>query len=195
MSIVCPPGDAKHPGPMGEQRSAHAQVVRADLVSLSHNGSSAGERRPKGVLGKSKLDGKEQEIQLLLRKHVSKASIARIAEVSPTTLQHFIHVPRARPHIPRATLRASQFHARRKGIVTSYTAVSFPRAARGPSYPRIVFIDQLVLGSGHHLLRDTCARFGPQPKSAWRAIIPAMRYELSRWGPPTPSRPGALGGA
>jgi hypothetical protein len=37
------------------------------------------------------LDGKEQEIQLLLRKHVSKASIARIVEVSPTTLQHFIH--------------------------------------------------------------------------------------------------------
>jgi hypothetical protein len=41
-------------------------------------------------LGKSKLDGKEPDIQLLLRKHVSKASIARIVEVSPTTLHHFI---------------------------------------------------------------------------------------------------------
>jgi DNA invertase Pin-like site-specific DNA recombinase len=54
-------------------------------------GAQGGPRGPKGALGKSKLDGKEQEIRLLLRKHVSKASIARIVEVSPTTLQHFIH--------------------------------------------------------------------------------------------------------
>jgi DNA invertase Pin-like site-specific DNA recombinase len=32
--------------------------------------------RPKGGLGESKLDGKRQDIQLLLRKCVSKASIA-----------------------------------------------------------------------------------------------------------------------
>jgi hypothetical protein len=31
--------------------------------------------RPKGALGKSKLDGKEAEIRLLLEKKVSKASM------------------------------------------------------------------------------------------------------------------------
>jgi hypothetical protein len=39
--------------------------------------------------GASKLDGKEAEIKLLLQKKVSKASIARIVEVSPMTLDHF----------------------------------------------------------------------------------------------------------
>lgn len=33
--------------------------------------------RPKGVLGRSKLDGKEAEIRLLLSKEVSKSSISR----------------------------------------------------------------------------------------------------------------------
>jgi len=46
--------------------------------------------RPKGVLGKSRLDGKEQEIQLLLQKGVSKSAIARILEVPDPTLRHFI---------------------------------------------------------------------------------------------------------
>lgn len=46
--------------------------------------------RPKGVLGKSKLDGKEEEIQLLFTKGVSKSAIAKIMEVSRTTLRHFI---------------------------------------------------------------------------------------------------------
>jgi helix-turn-helix protein len=38
--------------------------------------------RPKGALGKSKLDGKEEEIRMLLEKTVSKASIAKIVGVS-----------------------------------------------------------------------------------------------------------------
>ena len=67
-------------------RTAHKHP---SLLTLKAKGKRLG--RPKGALGKSKLDGKEQEIQLLLCKHVSKASIARIVEVSPTTLQHFIH--------------------------------------------------------------------------------------------------------
>jgi hypothetical protein len=46
--------------------------------------------RPKGVLGKSKLDGKEEEIRMLLGKEVSKASIAKIVSVSRTVLHHFI---------------------------------------------------------------------------------------------------------
>ena len=36
---------------------------------------------PKGGLGKSRLDGKEEEIRILLQKQVSKASIAKIVGV------------------------------------------------------------------------------------------------------------------
>ena len=45
--------------------------------------------RPKGN-GKSRLDGKETYIQELLGKQVSKASIAKILDVSRPTLVHFI---------------------------------------------------------------------------------------------------------
>jgi DNA invertase Pin-like site-specific DNA recombinase len=71
------------------ERDLIAERTKEGLIAAKAKGKRLG--RPKGTLGKSKLDGKEQEIQLLLRKHVSKASIARIVEVSPTTLQHFIH--------------------------------------------------------------------------------------------------------
>jgi len=53
--------------------------------------------RPKGVLGKSKLDGKEEEIRMLLAKEVSKSAkevsksaIAKIMSVSRATIRHFI---------------------------------------------------------------------------------------------------------
>jgi len=51
---------------------------------------AAGKRlgRPPGVLGKSKLDGKAQEIQTLLGLQVSKASIAKITGVDRSTLYH-----------------------------------------------------------------------------------------------------------
>lgn len=70
------------------ERDLIAERTKEGLLAAQAKGKRLG--RPKGVLGQSKLDGKEQEIQLLLRKRVSKASIARIVEVSPTTLQHFI---------------------------------------------------------------------------------------------------------
>lgn len=57
--------------------------------------------RPKGALGKSKLDGKEAEITLLLQKKVSKASLARIVEVSPMTLEHFIRTRKLQPSTPQ----------------------------------------------------------------------------------------------
>ena len=41
-------------------------------------------------MGKSKRDGKEEEIRLLLQKQVSKVSIAKIVEVSRTALLNFI---------------------------------------------------------------------------------------------------------
>ncbi len=46
--------------------------------------------RPKGSHGPSRLDGKEVEIQMLLGKKVSKASIAKILDVSRSTLLYFI---------------------------------------------------------------------------------------------------------
>src|SRR5215467_229924 len=54
---------------------------------------AAGKRlgRPRGTLGKSKLDGKKEEIKTLLALRVSKASIAKITGVDRATLYHFIH--------------------------------------------------------------------------------------------------------
>ena len=46
--------------------------------------------RTKGSLGKSKLDGKQQKITKLLSLGVSNASIAKITDVSRSTLVHFI---------------------------------------------------------------------------------------------------------
>jgi len=46
--------------------------------------------RPRGALGKSKLDGKKEEIKTLLALRVSKASIAKITGVDRATLYHFM---------------------------------------------------------------------------------------------------------
>jgi DNA invertase Pin-like site-specific DNA recombinase len=53
---------------------------------------AAGKRlgRPRGVLGKSKLDGRQAEITTLLALRVSKASIAKITGVDRATLSHFL---------------------------------------------------------------------------------------------------------
>ena len=53
--------------------------------------------RPKGALGTSKLDGKEQDIRALLGKDVSKASIAKILDVSRSALYHFIQTRKIAP--------------------------------------------------------------------------------------------------
>ena len=46
--------------------------------------------RPEGTLGKSKLDGREEEIRLLLNKEGGITSIAKIMGVSRAALRHFI---------------------------------------------------------------------------------------------------------
>jgi len=53
---------------------------------------AAGKRlgRPRGTLGKSKLDRKQEEIKTLLALRVSKASIAKITGVDRATLYHFL---------------------------------------------------------------------------------------------------------
>jgi hypothetical protein len=52
--------------------------TREGLTAARAKGKKLG--RPKGALGKSRLDGKEQEIRLFLQKRVSKASLARIMD-------------------------------------------------------------------------------------------------------------------
>jgi ribosomal protein S8 len=66
----------------------NAQTAKHRLAAARAKGKIIG--RPKGVLGKSKLDGKKDEIQLFLNKGVSKSAIAKIMDVSRTTLRHFI---------------------------------------------------------------------------------------------------------
>jgi DNA invertase Pin-like site-specific DNA recombinase len=65
-----------------------SQRTKEALANLKEKGKKIG--RPKGSLGKSKLDGRKAEIKRLLVLQVSKASIAKIMGVSRTTLRHFI---------------------------------------------------------------------------------------------------------
>jgi hypothetical protein len=61
--------------------------------------------RPKGSRGRSKLDGKEGEIRMLLEKQVSRASIAKIVGVSSTNLRHFIRTRSLDPEAPESQVR------------------------------------------------------------------------------------------
>ncbi|MES2206357.1 MAG: recombinase family protein [Pseudomonadota bacterium] len=70
------------------ERDLISERTREGLVAARAKGHLLG--RPKGSRSPSKLDGKEAEIRMFLAKKVSKASIAKILEVSRTTLQHFI---------------------------------------------------------------------------------------------------------
>jgi DNA invertase Pin-like site-specific DNA recombinase len=77
------------------ERDLIAERTKEGLAAAKAKGRRLG--RPKGALGQSKLNGKEAEITLLLQKKVSKASIARIVEVSPMTLDHFIRTRKLQP--------------------------------------------------------------------------------------------------
>jgi len=76
--------------------SLFAEIER-DLISMRTKEGLAAARasgkklgRPRGVLGKSKLDGREDEIKRFLALGVSKASIAKITGVDRSTLYNFI---------------------------------------------------------------------------------------------------------
>lgn len=70
------------------ERDLISERTKEGIINARANGKIIG--RPKGKKGKSKLDGKEKEIIGYLHKKVSRASIARILEVSANTLNFFI---------------------------------------------------------------------------------------------------------
>ncbi|MGZ3318568.1 MAG: recombinase family protein [Isosphaeraceae bacterium] len=70
------------------ERDLISERTKEGLAAARAQGRLLG--RPKDSRGTSKLDGKEEEIRMLLEKQVSKASIAKIVGVSSTNLRHFI---------------------------------------------------------------------------------------------------------
>src|SRR5437588_739340 len=77
------------------ERDLISERTKEGLAAARAKGRLLG--RPKGSLGKSKLDGKEGEIRMLLEKEVSEASIAKIVGVSSTNLRHFIRTRKLTP--------------------------------------------------------------------------------------------------
>lgn len=70
------------------ERDLISERTKEGLARAREKGKLLG--RPKGTLGKSKLDGKEQEIKRLLGLGVTKANIAKIVGCSWSALNSFI---------------------------------------------------------------------------------------------------------
>jgi DNA invertase Pin-like site-specific DNA recombinase len=85
------------------ERDLISQRTKEGLATARAKGRLLG--RPKGALGKSKLDGKEEEIRMLLEKTVSKASIAKIVGVSRTALHHFIRTRKLNAKVSKGETR------------------------------------------------------------------------------------------
>ena len=77
------------------ERDLISERTKEGLVAARAQGKMLG--RPQGTRGKTKLDGKEQDILQLLSKDVSLASIAKILDVSRSALYHFIETRKIAP--------------------------------------------------------------------------------------------------
>ena len=83
------------------ERDLNSLRTKEALAALKREGKRLG--RPKGIVGKSRLDGKELEISKFVGLKVSKTSIARIMEVDRSTLLNFM---RSRKLMPGTTLKS-----------------------------------------------------------------------------------------
>ena len=70
------------------ERDLISERTKEGLASARAQGKMIG--RPKGLPGKSKLDGKENDLRELMSKGVSLSSIAKILGVSGNAVYHFI---------------------------------------------------------------------------------------------------------
>jgi DNA invertase Pin-like site-specific DNA recombinase len=70
------------------ERDLISERTKEGIAAARAKGKKPG--RPKGKLGRSKLDGREKEIKEFLEKGVSKTSLARIVGCSKTALIHFV---------------------------------------------------------------------------------------------------------
>ncbi len=70
------------------ERELISMRTREALATAKATGKKLG--RPKGVLGKSKLDSRKAEIMQLLALGVPKTTVAKITGVDRSTLYHFI---------------------------------------------------------------------------------------------------------
>ena len=77
------------------ERDLISERTKEGLAKIKASGKRLG--RPKGAFSGSRLDGREGEISSLLKKGVSKASIAKITGVSRTNLHHFIETRKLAP--------------------------------------------------------------------------------------------------
>ena len=70
------------------ERDLISEGTREGLARVRASGKKLG--RPKGALGVSRLDGREEEIRQFLKPGVSRTAIARITGVSRSTLYNFM---------------------------------------------------------------------------------------------------------
>jgi DNA invertase Pin-like site-specific DNA recombinase len=70
------------------ERDLISERTKEGLMRARAEGKLLG--RPKGTIGKSKLDGKEDEIRRFLNGGINKTNIARYFDVSWSTLDNFI---------------------------------------------------------------------------------------------------------
>ena len=81
------------------ERDLISERTKEGLASARAQGKMIG--RPKGLPGKSKLDGKENDLREMLSKGVSLSSIAKILGVSRTAVCHFIETRKIAPGLTR----------------------------------------------------------------------------------------------